>query len=155
MLIQLVSDLSKLPLDLLLNADPDIEKVKAYCQTEKIFVLTDNQNETIGVYVLEHTKSAQTAEILNVAIAENYQNLGLGKRLIQHAIQESKQLNKQKLVVATGNSSINQIAFYQKCGFEMVAIVQNYFIDHYEKPIFENGIPCKHQLIFELNLKES
>jgi ribosomal protein S18 acetylase RimI-like enzyme len=149
--IQIVESFQSFPFNLLLNADPDIEKIKAYCQTGKVFI-AKMEHATIGVYVLDHTKHIQSAEILNISIADNFQHQGIGKQLITHAIQESKQLNKQKLIVATGNSSISQIAFYQKCGFEMARIHHNYFIEHYKKPIFENGIRCKHQVIFEYQL---
>ncbi|RIO99278.1 GNAT family N-acetyltransferase, partial [Staphylococcus gallinarum] len=44
---------------------------------------------------------------------------------------------------ATGNSSIGQLAFYQKAGFRIVAVEMNYFVNNYEDPIYENGILCR------------
>ncbi len=144
MVITLLTDKAKLPLDLLLEADPDLEKVKKYSETETVFV-AKLESEVVGVLVLEHREGV--TEILNISIAKNWQNQGLGKKMIQHAIQATQRQGNRKLLVATGNSSIGQLAFYQKCGFEMVKIIRNYFTDNYEMPIFENGIECKHQLI--------
>ncbi len=57
------------------------------------------------------------------------------------------------LEVCTGNSSIGQLALYQKCGFRMSGIERDFFIKHYHEPIFENGIQCRDRvrLTQELN----
>ena len=44
--------------------------------------------------------------------------------------------------IGTGNSSLNQLMFYQKSGFRMKEIWVDFFTKNYEEPIEENGIPC-------------
>jgi ribosomal protein S18 acetylase RimI-like enzyme len=56
------------------------------------------------------------------------------------------------LEVGTGNSSIGQLALYQKCGFRITGIDYNYFIRHYDEPIFENGIPCRDMIRLAIDL---
>lgn len=58
------------------------------------------------------------------------------------------------LVVGTGNSSFDQLALYQKCGFRMKGIIEDYFIEHYEEPIFENGIQCRDMIRLSLKIKK-
>ena len=43
---------------------------------------------------------------------------------------------------------------YQKEGFEMKEIVKDFFLYNYDKPIYENGIQCKHMIILNKNLKK-
>lgn len=48
----------------------------------------------------------------------------------------------EELMIGTGNSSINQLALYQKCGFRVIGVERDFFINNYDEPIFENGIQC-------------
>lgn len=57
--------------------------------------------------------------------------------------------------IGTGNSSIDQLAFYQKCGFRIAAIDPDFFIRHYPEPIFENGIQCRDMIRLEYKGKEA
>lgn len=50
------------------------------------------------------------------------------------------------LLVGTANASLENIAFYQKCGFRLYAVRQNYF-DYIQPPIMEHGIPIKDMLV--------
>jgi len=140
-----------LPLELLLDADPAEEKVRAYCQTEQVF-LAEKTEKVVGVYILGRTTEDHTAEILNIAVAKSQQNQGLGKQLVQNAIEQATKQGFQRLIVGTCNSSIGQIAFYQKCGFELYELVLDFFAKNYSDPIVENGIPCKHLLRFQRKL---
>ena len=60
--------------------------------------------------------------------------------------------NYKKLIIATGNSSTRQLAIYKNAGFERSEIIKNFFVEHYDEPIFENNIQCKHKLVLEMNL---
>lgn len=93
----------------------------------------------IGVYVLLPTRP-ETVEIVNVAVKEDYHNQGYGKQLVLHAIEMAKDEGYKTIEIGTGNSGVIQLALYQKCGFRMTSIDRDFFIRHYDKPIFENGI---------------
>ncbi|KOO51290.1 GNAT family N-acetyltransferase [Viridibacillus arvi] len=129
-----------IPMDLLLQADPSEEIVLEYLQRGECFVMED-EDSIIGVYVLIPTRP-ETAELVNVSIQEEQQGKGLGKMLIQHSIATAKSKKYKTIEVGTGNSSISQIALYQKCGFRITHIDRDFFIRHYAEPIFENGIQC-------------
>lgn len=132
------------PMDLLLLADPSEETVVRYVQDGAVYVAMEQEN-LIGVYVLlQHND--ETMELMNIAVAEVYQGRGIGKQLLQHAIQTAKCSGVKRLVVATGNSSIDQLAFYQKNGFRMQTIIHDYFTEQYDTPIFENGIQCRDRI---------
>lgn len=130
----------KVPLELLLLADPSKIIVEDYVAKGECFI-AENEEQIIGVYVLLPTRP-QTVEIVNVAVAEDYQGKGIGKLLVSHAIRVAKTQGYKTIEIGTGNSSIGQLALYQKCGFRIVSVDHNYFIKHYSEEIYENGIQC-------------
>ena len=138
------------PVDLLLLADPSEQNISAYLHTGETYVAVKGE-EIIGVYVLSEIAPAK-AEIMNVAVSENQQGKGIGKALIQHAIQIAKNRGMTSIEIGTGNSSIQQLALYQKCGFRMSEIIHNHFVEHYEELIFENGIQCRDMVRLKLDL---
>ncbi|MDT4036874.1 GNAT family N-acetyltransferase, partial [Staphylococcus hominis] len=61
-------------------------------------------------------------ELLDIAVRENKQGLGIGKKMLSHLFNYVKKNGYTEIIVGTGNSSIGQIAFYQKAGFRMFEI---------------------------------
>ena len=57
------------------------------------------------------------------------------------------------MLVGTGNASIDNIVFYQRCGFRMDHIRQNYFWYHQE-PDFENGIQVRDMIVFSYEVAD-
>ncbi|MGE6630099.1 GNAT family N-acetyltransferase [Bacillus sp. NPDC077027] len=149
--IQPLSRHQSVPMDLLLLADPSKEKVLAYVQSGSCYVAFHEQ-EMIGVYVLS-SLSKHTVEIMNVAVKETWQGKGIGKQLIHHAISEAKTAGAHTIEIGTGNSSIHQLALYQKCGFRLTSIDHDFFLKHYDEPIYENGIQCMDMVRLSLVLQ--
>ncbi|MEK4029112.1 MULTISPECIES: GNAT family N-acetyltransferase [Bacillaceae] len=129
------------PMDLLLLADPSQENVEEYMERGECFVAEDNK-QVIGVYVLLPTRP-HTIELVNVAVVEEQHGKGIGKQLVRHAIELAKKRRFKTIEIGTGNSSIGQLALYQKCGFRIVGVDKDFFIRHYSEEIFENGIQCR------------
>ncbi|WP_419893354.1 GNAT family N-acetyltransferase [Oceanobacillus kimchii] len=137
-MIRRLKEIENAPMKLLLLADPSESIVIEYLQRGSCYVLEKN-NQVIGEYVLIPTRP-ETIEIVNVAVDESFHGQGFGKKLILHAIEESKKLGYKTIEIGTGNSGVNQLALYQKCGFRMIGIDRDFFMRHYDEPIFENGI---------------
>lgn len=127
-------------MELLLLADPSKSIVEDYVEKGDCFI-AESEGEIIGVYVLLRTRP-KTVEIVNVAVAEDHQGKGIGKLLVSDAIRVAKTQGYKTIEIGTGNSSIGQLALYQKCGFRIVSVDHNYFIKHYSEKIYENGIQC-------------
>ncbi|MEK4487570.1 GNAT family N-acetyltransferase [Psychrobacillus sp. FSL H8-0484] len=128
------------PMDLLLLADPSRKLIEQYIQRGECYIAEKN-SETIGVYVLLPTRP-KTVELVNIAVAEQYHGKGIGKALVLDAIEKAKQKGYKLIEVGTGNSSIVQLALYQKCGFRITGVDKDFFKIHYEEEIVENGIIC-------------
>ncbi|MCM3477657.1 GNAT family N-acetyltransferase [Caldibacillus thermoamylovorans] len=138
------------PMDLLLLADPSLKHVQEYIQRGECFI-AEKENQIIGVYILLRTRPA-TVELVNIAVDEKEQGLGIGKWLVMDAIKKARSSGYEIIEVGTGNSSIGQLALYQKCGFRITGIDRDYFVKHYPEPIFENGIQCRDMVRLALDL---
>jgi ribosomal protein S18 acetylase RimI-like enzyme len=139
------------PMELLLLADPSREMVESYVHRGRCFVGRTGDGRTVGVYVLIETRP-RTAELVNIAVAEEDQGKGIGTRLVAHAIESARSSGYRTLEVGTGNSSTSQLAFYQKCGFRITGIDTDFFVLHYPDPIYENGIQCRDMIRLALGL---
>ena len=129
------------PMELLLLADPSRKLVEEYLHRGETYVAVED-HRTVGVYVLLPTRP-DTVELANVAVAEELHGRGIGKSLVRHAVRTAKARGYRTLEVGTGNSSIGQLALYQKCGFRIVGVDIDFFTRHYEEEIYEDGIPCR------------
>jgi ribosomal protein S18 acetylase RimI-like enzyme len=123
---------------LLLSADPDDEAILSYLSGSIVLVYRDND---IFVSIAVITKMAGVFELKNLAVLKKYQGKGIAKSMINKSKQLAKESGAKAIEVGTGNSSLSQLALYQKCGFRMHSIKSNFF-DSYPEPIIENGIRC-------------
>jgi ribosomal protein S18 acetylase RimI-like enzyme len=133
---------------LLLLADPDKERVKSYLAESQVFVAVSAQRK-VGIAVL--SIKAGEFELKNIAVHPSKQGKGIAKSLIALVKHQAKKLGAQCLFVGTGNSSLDQIGLYQKCGFRIFGVKSNFF-SSYEPPIYENGIRCMDMLILKAEL---
>ena len=148
--IQLFSgEMSPEMLDLMRQADPSDKHLDKYLHQSQI-LCSYFQNTLVGVIALT-LPSANMAEIRNISVLEQYQGKGIGKALIQASQHLCYELGASTLEVGTGNSSLDQLAFYQKQGFRLFSIEPDFFKD-YPAPILENGIVCQDLIKLRLPL---
>lgn len=140
-----------LPISLLLLADESKEAIEKYIHRCVVFTATHN-NKIIAVIALE-TINTTTVEIKNLAIKKEYQQQGIGRQIIEWLKDLCKEIKLEEIWVGTGDASINNILFYQKCGFEMETIRKSFFLSNYPTPIYENGIQLKHMVVFKLSVE--
>ncbi|MCM3109592.1 GNAT family N-acetyltransferase [Lederbergia lenta] len=138
------------PINLLLLADPSEKLVSEYMVRGECFVAVDNK-QTVGVYVLLPTRPA-TVELVNIAVAECHHGKGIGRQLVMDAIKNARLNGFKTIEVGTGNSSIGQLALYQKCGFRIIGIDRDFFIKHYTEEIFEHEIQCRDMVRLSFDL---
>lgn len=135
--------------ELLLLADPSIEMINQYISESSIYIL--EQSKLTGVVVLKEV-SESTIEIMNIAVSEAYQGKGYGKLMLKEAEKITKHSGYNNLIIATANSSLNQLALYQKCGFRLHEIEKDFFINAYKEVIIENGIKAMDKIILSKNI---
>lgn len=144
-----LDDIEDIPYELLLLADPSRSAIEDYMNRGICYIC--KIDEIVGIYVLIKTRP-NTMELVNIAVKENMQGKGIGKKLVLHAILIGKEEGVKTLEIGTGNSSLEQLALYQKCGFRIVGVDKDFFIRHYEEDIMENGIRCRDMIRLSMDL---
>ncbi|MBM7539904.1 GNAT family N-acetyltransferase [Amphibacillus cookii] len=132
-------------LELLMLADESKEIVLSYIDQGELFSIK-KADLVVGV-VLFTFLSKNTVELKNIALKEAYRNKGLGKQIVNQAEQYYRDNGYDHIIVCTANSSIANIAFYQKAGFRLIDIEKDFF-NQYPTPIYEYGILAQDKLIF-------
>lgn len=138
-----------LPWGLLLLADPDRKMIKEYIDDSLVFV-SKEKNQTLGVLALKI--EPKFSEIMNVAVAEDFQGRGIGTSLIKHAIEYSKSRKLDKVLIGTADTSKNQLALYENIGFTRVDRITNFFIENYPDTIYENGKQARDMIRLEMKI---
>lgn len=138
------------PYELLLLADPSRELVEAYVAEGECYI-AEEQDNIIGVFVIVPLTN-ETVEIKNIAVREDKQGHGIGKKLLGAAIEVAKSHGYEWIDIGTGNSSIGQLALYQKCGFRISGVIKDFFVQHYDEVITENGIQCMDMVRLRLQI---
>lgn len=127
-------------MELLLLADPSENLVRSYANPTNTVGATLN-GEPIGVYVLL-SKGLGLMELKNIAVQPAWQGRGIGKILLGHAVERAGDHGANRFEVGTGNSSLDQLNFYESAGFARDRVDKGFFLRNYEEPIFENGLQC-------------
>jgi GNAT superfamily N-acetyltransferase len=89
-------------------------------------------------------------EVLYLAVAAEHRGKGFG-RVILTALQAELPLHGRRLLVGTANCALDNIAFYQRCGFRMLAVERDHFA-YIQPPISENGIVMRDMIVFSYDL---
>jgi len=139
-----------IPNDLLLLSDPSEEVIAEYIHLSTKFIARLN-TKIIGALVLLRTRP-KTMEIMNISVYEEFQNKGIGKQLINEAIEYAKGSKIKTLEIGTGNPGVIQMMLYQKCGFRIVGVEFDYFRKNHKEKIFENGIECRDMIRMKMEL---
>lgn len=125
---------------LLLEADPNKEIVNTYLQRSFCFDATYN-DELVGVLALLPTHP-ETLEVVNIAVISEQRNRGIGQQLLSFVEKYAHYNNYKCLEIGTGTISLGQLYLYQKCGFRVFEIDQDFFTIHYDEMI-ENHLILK------------
>lgn len=137
------------PLALLLDADPSERKVRGYlprCACFAAFVA----DELVGACLVLPLGEG-VAEIINLAVSPAHQGRGIGRRLLEHAIADATARGLRRLELGTGTFG-HQLTLYQRVGFRAERVDRDFFVDHYDEPLFENGVRHRDMLRFGLAL---
>lgn len=131
------------------DAEEDDERIRAAindpdCTTYAAFL----QDRPVGAAVVRWASPSSEIEYLAVTTADR--GRGHGRQIIA-VLQAELPAHGRRLVVGTANSALDNIAFYQKCGFRMHAVKPDYFA-YIQPPVRENGILMRDMIVFAYDL---
>lgn len=136
-------------LDLLLLADEDESTVRGYMDKGRMYEINNDDRKRAGV--IQIVEQDGYSEIKNIAVLPEFQGKGIGKKALRFIEKISYDEGAQLMKIGTANSSIKNIAFYQKAGYRLDSIIHDFFTN-YKEPIFEDGIQAIDMLYFSKEL---
>ena len=134
-------------LALLLLADEQEDMIDRYLERGTMYVLEDGEVKAECVVADE---GDGVLELKNIAVEPGFQGKGYGKALVDFLIRTYAG-QYMLLQVGTGDSP-STIPFYESCGFCRHHLVKNFFIDHYDHPIYECGVPLTDMVYLQREL---
>lgn len=141
-------------MNLLLLADETIEGINKYLFDSEVYVAnSSNSDSPVGVFCL-FSHNEETIEIMNIAVSEQYQNMGIGSYMLAESFKIAKKQGYKEIIVGTSDCGIKQIRFYEKNGFIKYAIRENYFTDIYDTPIYEGGVQLKDMVMLRKTINK-
>ncbi|MCI8422371.1 MAG: GNAT family N-acetyltransferase [Lawsonibacter sp.] len=122
-------------LPLLLLADEQESMVDRYLERGAMYLLCEDGVKGECVVTEE---GDGVLEIKNLAVVPAFQGKGYGRALIE-AVAEIYRGRYTILQVGTGDSPLT-VPFYERCGFVRSHRVKDFFLVHYDHPIYEAGV---------------
>jgi GNAT superfamily N-acetyltransferase len=109
-------------------AEDSAAELDSYIDAGRVLVAATSDGEVIGHLQLTGTDDPQQAEIKNMAVTEDRQGQGVGRRLIQAAVDLVSAEATTTILVATAAADIGNLRFYQRQGFRMRSVERDAFI---------------------------
>jgi GNAT superfamily N-acetyltransferase len=107
-------------------AEDSAAELDAYIATGQVLVARAGER-IVGHLQLTGTENPAEAEVKNMAVAPERQGQGIGRRLVEAAIELARADARSSLVVATAAADIGNLRFYQRLGFRMRSIERDAF----------------------------
>ena len=139
-------------LPILSDAEEGEERIRAALLDSTCIVYASRLDDQLAGAAVVRWGEDEPGEIVYIAVARDLRGCGYGKQIIQLLQQELCKHGGHSLLVGTANASLENIAFYQKCGFRMFEIRRDYFA-YIQPPIAEHGIVLRDMLVLRYDLE--
>ena len=107
-------------------AEDSAAELDSYIEAGRVLVAVAD-GEIIGHLQLTGTGDPRQVEIKNMAVRETRQGHGIGRRLIQAAVDLAAAEAVTTILVATAAADIGNLRFYQRQGFRMRSVERDAF----------------------------
>jgi GNAT superfamily N-acetyltransferase len=107
-------------------AEDSAAELDSYIDDGRVLVAVSD-GEVIGHLQLTGTGDPRQAEIKNMAVREERQGQGVGRRLVRAAADLAAAGPVTRLLVATAAADIGNLRFYQRQGFRMRSVERDAF----------------------------
>lgn len=145
---QTISDSKRAFLPLLLLGDEQEDMINRYLDRGTLYALYDGGRLRAVCVVTE--EGPGTFEIKNLAVAAESQRRGYGRAMVEHVVRRCRGRGN-RLMAGTGDSPLT-VPFYEACGFRESHRVKDFFLEHYDHPIYEAGRLLTDMVYFSMEL---
>lgn len=134
-------------------AEDSPTELDGYIDQGRVLVARDETGAIVGHLQLVPA-DAEAVEIKSIAVQERSRLQGLGRELVERAVAASRRDGARAVTVATATADIDNLRFYQRCGFRAASIERDAFTPEngYTPGLAVDGIPLRDAIRFELDL---
>jgi lactoylglutathione lyase len=141
--------------DLFELADDSQEQLDRYIDLGRVLVALDpRSSEVIGHLQLIPIAEPGVEEIKNLAVRDGFRHRGVGRALVERALATCRAEHARAVVVTTAVADVDNVRFYQRCGFRASTIERDVFTPEagYGPGLSAGGIPVRDAIRFALSL---
>jgi predicted N-acetyltransferase YhbS len=134
-------------------AEDSDEQLDSYIELGRVLVAR-REGAVVGHLQLTATVDTGVLEIKNMAVAESERGTGVGRALIERAVEAAGHEGAVQVIVATGAADVGNLRFYQRCGFRVLRVQRDAFTPEtgYPRPILIDGIELRDRVWFSRDL---
>jgi len=136
-------------LELLATANPSELLVRQDLSRGDLYVMEDGGQTISAAIVVPLNRTS--CELRAIATMEKHKRKGYAKVLLHYLFAVYRD-DYQSMVVGTVDGSQLALGFYESQGFRRINVIENYFLDTYSEPIFDNGMQCIDMVMLEKQL---
>jgi ribosomal protein S18 acetylase RimI-like enzyme len=133
-------------------ADDSAAEVRSYRDLGRVLVARDGAT-VIGHAQLIDGESPGEAELKSLAVREDRQGEGVGRRLVQRAAAASRDDRRHTLLLSTAAADTRVLRFYQLLGFRLLRVERDAFTPETGYTGIDiDGIPLRDRVWLSLDL---
>jgi lactoylglutathione lyase len=135
------------------EAEDSAQQLKTYLDAGEVLVAIAD-DKVVGHLQLVQTVDADASEIKNMAVDAHHRGRGIGRMLIEAAIDLTRAQGRSTLTVATAAADVGNLRFYQLAGFRMRSIERDAFSSAtgYAAEMVIDGIRLRDRVWLDLHL---
>jgi GNAT superfamily N-acetyltransferase len=133
-------------------ADDSAEQIDSYIELGRVLVAHDDTNKIIGHAQLVPTERPDAVDLKSIAVLPEFQSCGVGRALVERLSAVCRGEGKRAVTVTTATTDIDNVRFYQRCGFRPTSIERDAFTEAkgYQPGLEAHGIPVRDGITFTL-----
>jgi GNAT superfamily N-acetyltransferase len=134
-------------------AEDSSAQLDASLDLGRVLVAFDGE-QVVGHLQLTETELAGEVEIKNMAVLASHRRRGVGRGLIAAALRLARAESRDTVRVGTAAADVDNLRFYQRCGFRMRSIERDAFTPAtgYEPGTRIDGIELRDRVWLDLRL---
>jgi len=135
------------------EAEDSAQQLDAYLDAGEVLVAIAD-DKVVGHLQLVQTVDTDASEIKNMAVDAQHRGRGIGRMLIEAAIDLTRAQGRSTLTVATAAADVGNLRFYQLAGFRMRSIERDAFssVTGYAAETIIDGIRLRDRVWLGLRL---
>ena len=134
-------------------AEDSAQLLDDYIEDGRVLVARDGTGEIVGHLQLVPGARAGVFEIKNLAVRSDRQGTGIGRQLVAQSLDVCRRESATTVEVATAVADIDNVRFYQRCGFRAASIERDAFTEArgYPPGLVADGIPVLDSIVFDVS----